>query len=296
LKVLLGLDGFEPSIEAMALLQKIGNVSDVKVTLASVTPTGVLAPEHLLLALDPIEVRRQASVDIVDSGVSRLRTDGFEATGAVLEGGPAKELVSFINKEWFDVTIIGTGRRTWLGSILLGSTSSYLLHNSPSSVLVVHRAPRESGKAQILVATDGSRGAEFGMSAVLGLADRDKVQITTISAGTASDPLVESNRAAAAQSNQPDQQTPEDILMERAQHHARTATQRFTDAGFDASSRAVVGNPAEAILKEIDNTNADLIVVGSRGTGPLRRALLGSVSDAVVRHSPATLVGRRHSQ
>ena len=292
MKVLLGLDGFQPSIEAMDLLQKIGNVSDLKVTVVSVTPTGVLAPEHLLLALDPIEVRRQASVDIVDNGVSRLRTDGFEATGAVLEGGPGRELVSFINKEWFDASIIGTGRRTWLGSILLGSTSSYLLHNSPSSVLVVHRAPKESGQTQILVATDGSRGAEFGMSAVLGLADRDKVQITTISVATTPDALVASNRAATAQS---DKQSTEDLLMERAQHHARTATQKFADAGFDASSRAVIGNPAEAILKEIDNTNADLVVAGSRGTGPLRQALLGSVSDAVVRHAPATLVGRRHT-
>ena len=292
MKVLLGLDGFQPSIEAMALLQRIGNVSDLKVTVASVTPTGVLAPEHLLLALDPIEVRRQASVDIVDSGVSRLLTDGFEASGAVLEGGPGRELVSFINKEWFDVSIIGTGRRTWLGSILLGSTSSYLLHNSPSSVLVVHRAPKESGKAQIIVATDGSRGSEFGMSAVLGLADRDKVQITTISVGITPDALVASNRAATAQSGK---QSTEDILMERAQHHARTAIQKFTDAGFVASSRAVIGNPAEAILKETDNTNADLVVVGSRGNGPLRQALMGSVSDAVVRHAPATLVGRRHS-
>ena len=292
MKVLLGLDGFQPSIEAMALLQKIGNGSDLKVTVTSVTPTGVLAPEHLLLALDPIEVRRQASVDIVDSGVSKLLTDGFEASGAVLEGGPGRELVSFINKEWFDLSIIGTGRRTWLGSILLGSTSSYLLHNSPSSVLVVHRAPKESGKAQILVATDGSRGADFGMSAILGLAERDKVQITTISVATAPDALVASNRAATAQSGR---QSTEDILLERAQHHARTATQKFTDAGFDASSRAVIGNPAEAILKEIDNTNADLVVVGSRGTGPLRQALLGSVSDSVVRHAPATLVGRRHT-
>jgi nucleotide-binding universal stress UspA family protein len=292
LKVLLGLDGFKPSIEAMALLRKIGNVSDLKVTLASVTPTGVLAPEHLLLALDPIEVRRQASVDIVDNGVSTLLADGFKATGAVLEGGPGKELVSFISKEWFDVSIIGTGRRTWLGSILLGSTSSYLLHNSPSSVLVVHRAPMESDKAQILVATDGSRGAEFGMSAVLGLVDPDKVQITTISVGTTPDPLVASSRAATAQSGK---QSAEDILMERAQHHARTATQRITDAGFDVSSRAVVGSPAEAILREINNIKADLVVVGSRGTGPLRQALMGSVSDAVVRHAPATLVGRRHS-
>ena len=285
MKVLVGLDGFQPSLEALALLRKIGNQRELKVTVASVTPTGDLAPEHFLLALDPIEVRRQASVDIVDSGVSTLLADGFEATGAVLEGGPSRELVSFINREWFDMTIIGTGRRTWLGSVLLGSTSSYLLHNSPSSVLVMQRAPRTAEHVQILVATDGSRGSEFGLSGLLGLADPNKVQITTIAVAPALDPLASEGQFG---------DNAENILMARAEHYARKATQKLTDAGFDATSRVVIGYPLEAILKETENTNADLVVVGSKGNGPIRQSLLGSVSDAVARHAPATLVGRRH--
>jgi len=285
MKVLVGLDGFQPSLEALALLRKIGNQRELKVTVTSVTPTGVLAPEHFLLALDPIEVRRQASMDIVDSGVSTLLEDGFEATGAVLEGGPSRELVSFINREWFDMTIIGTGRRTWLGSVLLGSTSSYLLHNSPSSVLVVQQAPRATEHSQILVATDGSRGSEFGLTSLLGLADPNKVQITTVAVAPASDRFASDEQFG---------ENAENMLIARAEHFARTATQKLTDAGFDATPSVVIGNPPEAILKETDNTNADLVVVGSRGNGPLRRALLGSVSDAVVRHPPATLVGRRH--
>jgi len=36
----------------------------------------------------------------------------------------------------------------------------------------------------------------------------------------------------------------------------------------------------------------DLVAVGSRGLGPIARAILGSVSDQVVRHSPAALIGR----
>ena len=285
MKVLVGLDGFQPSLEALALLRKIGNHRELKVTVTSVTPTGVLAPEHSLLALDPIEVRRQASVDIVDSGVATLLADGFEATGAVLEGSPSRELVSFINREWFDTTIIGTGRNTWLGSVLLGSTSSYLLHNSPSSVLVVRQAPRETEHSQILLATDGSRGSEFGLSSLLGMADPNKVQIATIAVAPAPDPSA---------SEEPFGDNAENMLMARAEHYARRATQKLTDAGFDATSRVVIGHPPEAILKETENTNADLVVVGSRGNGPFRRALLGSVSDAVVRHAPATLVGRRH--
>jgi nucleotide-binding universal stress UspA family protein len=41
-----------------------------------------------------------------------------------------------------------------------------------------------------------------------------------------------------------------------------------------------------------EELGAGLIVMGSRGQGRLRRALLGSVSDAVVRHAhcPVTIV------
>lgn len=42
------------------------------------------------------------------------------------------------------------------------------------------------------------------------------------------------------------------------------------------------GQPKEAILDEAERWGADLIIVGSRGTGTIKRFLLGSVSLAVV--------------
>jgi nucleotide-binding universal stress UspA family protein len=41
----------------------------------------------------------------------------------------------------------------------------------------------------------------------------------------------------------------------------------------------------EAIVHLAEEIGADLIVIGSRGRGGLRRALMGSVSDSVVRHA-----------
>jgi nucleotide-binding universal stress UspA family protein len=52
------------------------------------------------------------------------------------------------------------------------------------------------------------------------------------------------------------------------------------------------GFPDEEIVVLASRLGAGLIVVGSRGRGPLRKALMGSVSNSVVRHAhcPVTVV------
>ena len=44
-------------------------------------------------------------------------------------------------------------------------------------------------------------------------------------------------------------------------------------------------NPGEGIMSVAESDGAALIVMGTRGLDPIRRTLLGSVSDYVVRHS-----------
>ncbi|MGH2871775.1 MAG: universal stress protein [Solirubrobacteraceae bacterium] len=50
------------------------------------------------------------------------------------------------------------------------------------------------------------------------------------------------------------------------------------------------GNPADVIVLEAEETGADLIVVGTRGLGPVRRIALGSVSTNVVHHAPCDVL------
>ena len=58
--------------------------------------------------------------------------------------------------------------------------------------------------------------------------------------------------------------------------------------------RNAVGRPAELIALRARATEADLIVVGSRGRGPIASTVLGSVSRAVIDRSPCpVLVARR---
>jgi nucleotide-binding universal stress UspA family protein len=50
------------------------------------------------------------------------------------------------------------------------------------------------------------------------------------------------------------------------------------------------GDAGESIVDAAEAERADLVVVGSRGRGSLGRAILGSVSDHVVRHAPCPVM------
>jgi nucleotide-binding universal stress UspA family protein len=58
----------------------------------------------------------------------------------------------------------------------------------------------------------------------------------------------------------------------------------------DAETRVLRGDPATAICHLADELDAQAIVIGSRGRGGLKRAVLGSVSDHVVRNAPCTVI------
>lgn len=59
-----------------------------------------------------------------------------------------------------------------------------------------------------------------------------------------------------------------------------------------------MGHPAATIIRVAEDEKCDLILLGSRGLGEVKRFLLGSVSDAVVHHAhcPVLIVRQREEQ
>jgi nucleotide-binding universal stress UspA family protein len=55
-------------------------------------------------------------------------------------------------------------------------------------------------------------------------------------------------------------------------------------------TRVIEGSPGAALCALAEEVSADAIVLGSRGRSGIRRALLGSVSDYVVRNAPCAVV------
>ena len=65
---------------------------------------------------------------------------------------------------------------------------------------------------------------------------------------------------------------------------------RRIELGVTAEVHLVAGDPAVAICKVAEEQHADMIVMGSRGHGPLAAALLGSVTAHVVQHAHCPLM------
>ena len=58
-----------------------------------------------------------------------------------------------------------------------------------------------------------------------------------------------------------------------------------SDGGKVAETHLRSGDPDKEILRTAESLGVGLIVIGSRGLGAVSRALMGSVSDSVVRHA-----------
>ena len=72
-------------------------------------------------------------------------------------------------------------------------------------------------------------------------------------------------------------------VLEAARRGVDEARATLARRGFDVETDVVIGNPKDEISRIAGEWNADLVVLGARGLGRIKRFLLGSVSLAVAR-------------
>ncbi|XP_022853595.1 uncharacterized protein LOC111375036 [Olea europaea var. sylvestris] len=68
------------------------------------------------------------------------------------------------------------------------------------------------------------------------------------------------------------------------------ALQICTEKKVEAKSSLLEGDPKEVICEAAELMQMDLLVVGSRGLGMIKRAFLGSVSDHVAHHAKCAVL------
>lgn len=80
------------------------------------------------------------------------------------------------------------------------------------------------------------------------------------------------------------------MLRPHAHEDVARAHEYLRDHGVESEMKMEYGDPAEQILAEAKAGGYALVVVGSRGLGPVGRLLLGSVSTEIVGNAPCPVL------
>jgi nucleotide-binding universal stress UspA family protein len=145
---------------------------------------------------------------------------------------------------------------------------------------------------RVLVGYDGSESADQAVALVAGLAWPAGSEVLIVTACGSIFATYAFGEVVDAVSLQ----AIFDAQQEEAERTAAAARQRIARPGLNVTSEVAFGRPASAILEVADRFHPDLLVVGSRGLGPLTSALLGSVSEELVDHARCPVLVARGTE
>ena len=137
---------------------------------------------------------------------------------------------------------------------------------------------------RILVATDGSEEAKLAITtaADLAKATNSELHIAYVFPTAVQRPVP--NPILARPADEMERELEE--AMGQAQSFLDREVEKVKGEGVSvADTHLVRGQPDREVVHLSEDIDAGLIVMGSRGLGGMRRALMGSVSDSVVRHA-----------
>ena len=272
-KILLATDGSEEAElaarTAADLAAKTG--SELHVVHVLVLPPEALRDPFGTEARKEFEKRGRERLDEL---VGRLEASGGAVGGAHLRvGSPAAEIVAQAEELGAGMVVLGSRGLGAMRRALMGSVSDSVVRHAPCPVLVVRSEPL-AFPTKILLATDGSEEATLAASTAAELAKGTDSELHVVHVGSFVPTFL------AATEEEPG----------RAAREARKTLDNEVGRIQAADGTVVqahlrVGGAPEEVVVLAEDMGAGLIVMGSRGRGGIRRALMGSVSETVMRHA-----------
>jgi nucleotide-binding universal stress UspA family protein len=169
-------------------------------------------------------------------------------------------------------------------------------------------APSEGGEmsifpTKILLATDGSTEAALAARTAADLSQKTDSELHVIHVLDVARVGLSMSVLYADAIDPEGVKLPDPVLEEELEERAKQGGREVLDeevqrvrsaGGTVAQSHLLLGEVQREIVHLAEDLGAGLIVMGSRGRGGMRRALMGSVSDSVVRHAHCPVMVVRH--
>ena len=266
-KIITGHDGSEGGDDALALADALRRATGAELTVIGVFPEGPFVDHD-----QTVEYARKVEAAADRVGVA---SDAFPANS------PAWGLNDAAEELGADLVVVGSKRKTSPGHVSAGHVGLQVLHGSPCAVAVAPAGIRNGEFAinEIGVAYDGSTESDAALDAAVSLAQATGASIHLISAAT-----VESSAFGWGYGVIDLEEEMTEVYGQRL----REAAARIPD-DIDVTKEVLTRGAGHSLIEKAAE-RVDLLCVGSRGYGPLRRVLLGSVSAPLVKHCPAPML------
>ncbi|HEX8106671.1 MAG TPA: universal stress protein [Kofleriaceae bacterium] len=287
-KILCPVDFSLGSQQAMLLAIRLANEAAAELVLAHVwyVPPLVYAEEPPFPA-DTL----QAMIDDERRGLAAAaaeasRLGARSVTTKFLMGVPWAELVEMLQGDAaFGLVVMGTHGRTGLDRVLLGSVAEKVVRHAPCPVLTVPARGQVSEFRRVLCPVDFSESSRRAVALAAEL----------VAGGGSGITLLHSIEVPVSYSGEPRVEGFAEALDKRGTDLLEDwARDLRTRVSVPVTTRSRIGSPGAQILAILDDDRIfDLVVMGSHGRTGLRRALLGSVAEKVVRHAGCPVVVAR---
>jgi nucleotide-binding universal stress UspA family protein len=282
--VLIGVDGSEDSRTAL----RWATVTAKALGLPLRAMWAWHYPNDAVVSIGRMDLPAPARADaLIEAQLRHLLDDvlGEDAgdVGVEVGRGPGAAALLGAAAERTAMVVVGSRGLGGFKGLLLGSVSRQLCEHAPCPVTVVRRAApdRPAQLRTVVVGTDGSPEAAHAMRFAGDLATKAGATLVVANATGPGDVL---------HPRDVDPHVDRDVRRELVEEWCEPLRQ--TGVACDV---AVVGGDARTALLDLaDTRGADLLVVGSRGHGPVARLLIGSVASSLTHHShlPVTVVPR----
>lgn len=281
-RVLLATDGSEEAVRAartaLALADELG--AELHVVYVGHLPPAFYESMGAVTLDRELEDRMRGRAEEeartrLEEQVQSIAADGGKVAQAHARvGRPDAQIVGLAEELDADLIVVGSRGLGPLRRALMGSVSTSVLHHAHTSVLVARGEP-VSFPTKILVALDGSEEATAAVRTAARLASASELHVVHVGELM---PVYHPERHGYL--------TRYDTIHAEARRLLDEQVEQLRAGGVQiAQAHLQMGYPDREIVAIAEELGAGLVVVGSRGLGGMRRALVGSVSDSVVRHA-----------
>ena len=236
---------------------------------------------------------RTATAELNDAAES-IAGSGVAVELLVAEGEPDEEIVATAERRGVDMIVMASHGRGTFGRAIFGSVADRVVRTTSVPVLILRTSDEDADNnivvSRIVVPLDGSEISNHALPVATTLAKLFGIPIHIVRAFDPISTLPMAPRVFGA--TPPISAEMSDRIWQEAESEARStvneAVSRLNADGVEVSGAIINGSAFFAVSEAIQS--GDLLVLTSHGRGGVRRWLLGSVAEKLVREADAPVL------